>query len=256
MVLRPTYENSGQHGKNIGGVLLFVFISALSHVLIVTDDCEIHDMDQPLPIHQLRRCIQLLKKLLYRACCVDDVSKDNRIDSNYFGLSLISSSSKAMRDLHDRSSRRPLAVPKLYVVDDLLEKDLRRCKKHDDYVALLSTPVLRVCPFLVSFKRRLKIFERIITTSRIEIQGSNDGYNLKPGIPVRITRGRVLEDGLLTLNKLGRDLRRRISVIYVNEAGTQEPGIDAGGLFKEFWTDLSAIAFDPNYALFKVTEGM
>eukprot|EP00536_Pseudo-nitzschia_multiseries_P001810 jgi/Psemu1/251020/estExt_Genewise1Plus.C_230138 len=49
-------------------------------------------------------------------------------------------------------------------------------------------------------------------------------------------------------------MRRRISIQYYNEAGAKESGIDAGGLFKEFWTDLCAIAFDPNYALFRVTE--
>ncbi|CAB9510013.1 Probable E3 ubiquitin-protein ligase hulA (Partial), partial [Seminavis robusta] len=99
----------------------------------------------------------------------------------------------------------------------------------------------------------------IVTTSRIEMQGVNDAnpFNnnpLKPGIPVQIMRGRVLEDGLATLNKLGRNLRQRINVQYLNEAGARESGVDAGGLFKEFWTDLCAIAFNPNYALFRVTE--
>ena len=50
-------------------------------------------------------------------------------------------------------------------------------------------------------------------------------------------------------------MRERIAVQYHNEAGAREDGVDAGGLFKEFWTDLCAIAFDPNYALFRVTEG-
>jgi ubiquitin-protein ligase E3 C len=99
-----------------------------------------------------------------------------------------------------------------------------------------------------------------VHTNRVAIQGENsqNPFNtnpLKPGIPVRITRGRILEDGLATMNNLGRDMRQRISVQYHNAAGTRESGIDAGGLFKEFWTDLSAIAFDPNYALFRVTEG-
>eukprot|EP00584_Thalassiosira_punctigera_P027188 CAMPEP_0172577912 /NCGR_PEP_ID=MMETSP1067-20121228/138470_1 /TAXON_ID=265564 ORGANISM="Thalassiosira punctigera, Strain Tpunct2005C2" /NCGR_SAMPLE_ID=MMETSP1067 /ASSEMBLY_ACC=CAM_ASM_000444 /LENGTH=378 /DNA_ID=CAMNT_0013370605 /DNA_START=436 /DNA_END=1573 /DNA_ORIENTATION=+ len=72
---------------------------------------------------------------------------------------------------------------------------------------------------------------------------------------VKVTRGRVLEDGLIHLNKLGRDMRQRIVVCYLSEAGARETGIDVGGLFKEFWTDLSTLAFDPNYALFKNTEG-
>jgi ubiquitin-protein ligase E3 C len=92
----------------------------------------------------------------------------------------------------------------------------------------------------------------------VTIQGENstNPFNsnpLKPGIPVRITRGRILEDGLITMNK-NFNMRNRISVQYYNEVGMRETGIDAGGLFKEFWTDLSAIAFDPNYALFQLTE--
>ena len=276
LTIRPQYSMAtspaGNRLKYDGAAFLYVFVCALVHVLIVTDDTEIHDMERPIPQHQLRRCIQILKQLLYRASCVDDASHSDSAstggndgkrasqDSNYFGLALISASSRAMRDLYDRSSRKPLCVPKLWLVEDLMEREIRACKTHGQYVALLDAPVLRVCPFLVSFKRRLKIFERIVTTNRVEIQGENSPNPfhtnpLKPGIPVRITRGRILEDGLATMNKLGVGMRQRISVQYHNEAGAREDGVDAGGLFKEFWTDLCAIAFDPNYALFRVTEG-
>ena len=67
-------------------------------------------------------------------------------------------------------------------------------------------------------------------------------------------RGRVLEDGLIHLNKLGRKLRQRIIVQYLNQAGARETGLDAGGLFKEIWSDLSELSFNPNYALFSQTE--
>jgi ubiquitin-protein ligase E3 C len=258
--IRPdvsSWQHRRKTSNSDGASLLFFFLCTLSHVLIVTDDVEIHDMDRPLPIHQIRRCIQVMKKLLYRAACVDDVSGE----ANYFGLALISASARTMRDLYDRSSRRPLCVPTMWIVSGLLEKEMGRCRSCNDYTSLLSSsPVLRLCPFLVSFKRRLRLFERIVTTSRIEVQGetsANPFHNnpLKPGIPVRITRGRILEDGLATMNTLGKNMRQRISVQYYNEAGTRETGVDAGGLFKDFWTDLCAIAFDPNYALFRVTEG-
>ena len=259
--IRPVYSASlGTRNGNgsVGEAVLLLCVSCLSHCLIVTDDVEIHEMDKPLPLHQLRRCIQLLKQLLYRACCLDD--KNLVRESSYFGLALITASSRTMRDLYDRSSRRPLCVPKGWLIEDLLDKELKQCKTASQYEALLALPVLRVCPFLVSFKRRLKLFERIVTLSRIEIQGINDQnpFNsnpLKPGIPVRIMRTRLLEDGLATMNNLGPNMRQRIVVHYTNEAGMQEIGIDAGGLFKEFWTDLSQLAFDPNYALFRVTEG-
>jgi ubiquitin-protein ligase E3 C len=171
--IRPSYGSSKKRvGNNDGGALLFVFVTTLSHVLIVTDDTEIHDMERPLPLHQLRRCIQTLKQLLYRACCVDDASssteggsfnKSSIRESNYFGLALTYAASRTMRDLYDRSSRRPFCVPKLWLIEDLMEREIRRCKVEGDYVSLLSAPVLRVCPFLVSFKRRLRIFERIVS---------------------------------------------------------------------------------------------
>ena len=267
----PMFERSGalnlvyRRDGNLGSVVLYVFVTCLAHILIVTDDIELHDMNKPLPPHQIRRCILLLKKLLYRATCVDDIETANdrliqpasteNAESNYFGLALISAASKTMRDLYDRSSRRPLCPPKLWLVEDLLEKDIRRCKIKEEYASLLSLPVLRVCPFLVSFKRRLRLFERIVATTRISIQGSNENHNLQPGVVVKIMRGRVLEDGLIHLNNLGGDLRRRIVVQYISAAGATETGVDVGGLFKEFWADLSNLAFDPNFALFKATEG-
>ena len=130
-------------------------------------------------------------------------------------------------------SRRLLCDPKLWIEDGLIEQELRRCKTDNDYTMLLSTPVCRLVPFLISFKRRLVLFERLVMSSRTELQGSNEERNLKPGIMVKVMRGRVLEDGLASLNKLGRDMRQRIVVSYLSEAGTRETGIDVGGIFKE-----------------------
>lgn len=239
--------------------LLYLFVSCLCHTMIITDDVEIHDLGKPLPLHQLRRVILHLKKLLYKVCCVD-AQHNTKSAPSYVGCAMISSAARAMSDLYNRSSRRPLCLPKVWLVSDLLEKELRSCKTHADYLELLSCSVLRVCPQLVSFKRRLKLFERIVYTNRIEIQGENSSnpFHSNPLKPARVAvihRNRILEDGLGTMNNLGANMRQRISVHYVSEAGHKETGVDAGGLFKDFWTDLCAIAFDPNYALFAATEG-
>lgn len=250
-------KKSTGHGDALS--LLFVFVTCLCHALIVTDDMEIHDLGRPLPIHQLRRAIILLKKLLHKICCVD-TKETSRSVPTYFGCALISSTARAMSDLYNRSSRRPLCLPKVWLIPDLLEKELRSCKTHGEYVALLSGTVLRVCPQLVSFKRRLKLFERIVNTNRINVQGENSPNPfhpnpLKRGRVAVIQRGRLLEDGLATMNNLGPNMRERITIHYVDASGRKEAGIDAGGLFKDFWTDLCKIAYDPNYVLFAVTEG-
>lgn len=251
--------------NNDCGVLLFMFLCTLSHVLIITDDVEINDMDKPIPLHQIRRCVLLLKKVLYRASCVDNLATTAEAAAmfppNYFGRSLLLAAAKAMKDLYDRSSRKPFCLPSMWTIPKLLEKEVGKCKSFTDYQSLLaSTPVLKVCPFLVSFKLRLKLFERIITTNRIEIQGENSANpfhtnQLKPGIPIRIRRGHSLEDGLVLMNNFSPQMfRQRFQINYYNDAGARETGIDAGGLFKDFWTDLCDLAFNPSFALFRLTE--
>lgn len=46
-------------------------------------------------------------------------------------------------------------------------------------------------------------------------------------------------------------MKKRLSVQFTGAAGHEELGIDMGGLFKDFWTELSSLAFDVNYGLFR-----
>ena len=50
------------------------------------------------------------------------------------------------------------------------------------------------------------------------------------------------------------NLKNVVGVLFINEMGMEEEGRDAGGLFKEFLTNLAQIVFNPNYGLFLVTE--
>ena len=61
-----------------------------------------------------------------------------------------------------------------------------------------------------------------------------------------------IQSSFEVLNRLGPNLKNRIYVVFVNDMGMEETGIDAGGLFKELWTSLAAIAFNPAYGFFKV----
>ena len=49
------------------------------------------------------------------------------------------------------------------------------------------------------------------------------------------------------------NLREHVKVVFVNKQGITEEGADAGGLFKEFLTNLIEIVFNPNYGLFVLT---
>ena len=52
-----------------------------------------------------------------------------------------------------------------------------------------------------------------------------------------IRRTHIFEDGYAALNSLGSSLKSRIRISFVNAEGLPEPGIDGGGVFKEFITE-------------------
>eukprot|EP00470_Lotharella_oceanica_P016778 CAMPEP_0170193562 /NCGR_PEP_ID=MMETSP0040_2-20121228/57116_1 /TAXON_ID=641309 /ORGANISM="Lotharella oceanica, Strain CCMP622" /LENGTH=370 /DNA_ID=CAMNT_0010442227 /DNA_START=415 /DNA_END=1527 /DNA_ORIENTATION=+ len=86
----------------------------------------------------------------------------------------------------------------------------------------------------------------------MEASGVNFGHGA--GVGIRIRRNRVLTDGFESLTKIGPSIKGRIQVQFINEHGIQETGIDGGGLFKEFVTELLRDAFDPQLGLFKQTS--
>ncbi|OEU13784.1 hypothetical protein FRACYDRAFT_188538 [Fragilariopsis cylindrus CCMP1102] len=55
---------------------------------------------------------------------------------------------------------------------------------------------------------------------------------------VTIRRATLYQDSMEQLNKLGVGLKHKIQVSFVNKHGAEEPGIDGGGVFKEFLDDL------------------
>lgn len=63
----------------------------------------------------------------------------------------------------------------------------------------------------------------------------------------------LFEDGYHAFSKVA-NLKHVVGVVFINQHGMQEEGMDAGGLFKEFLTNLSQIVFNPNYGLFLLTE--
>ncbi len=50
------------------------------------------------------------------------------------------------------------------------------------------------------------------------------------------------------------NLKLKIQVQLMNFAGLDEAGIDGGGLFREFISELLKTAFDPNRGFFKISN--
>jgi len=220
----------------------------LSQLLVVLDHTEMYEDGKPLPPHQLRRLVRWLKDIVFQAVWNGGglgeaaASRDPEAASMAY---LRTAASRALRDLYDRSSRRAFVDSRAWLVS---QAEGGRVLAEVQAQTPRGWRLLTTMPYAIPFVERLKLLRQLVDTEKASTQASG-----APGVRVRIRRVRVLEDGLRELNGLRSHLKKKLIVEYINQHGLAEDGIDAGGLFKEFWTDLSALAFNMDFGLFKTT---
>ncbi|KAI8438737.1 hypothetical protein MSG28_011148 [Choristoneura fumiferana] len=80
-------------------------------------------------------------------------------------------------------------------------------------------------------------------------------FNEGPSINISVRRTHLYEDAFDKLSPDNEpDLKLKLRVQLVNQAGAEEAGVDGGGLFREFLSELLKSAFDPNRGLFRLTK--
>lgn len=209
--------------------------------------------------------MRCLKTILYRSIVHDPtviLERDHRdlaIDSSltvkiYQHQAFLRTISLVLSDLYSRWARQPYSHAALWEVEDT---KLSSIKNEIRTQSLIGIALLKEMPWSIDFHERMKIFRNVMDGERVSVQGTNDPFTGAPrsrGIPIKIRRARILEDGMTNFSRInGMQLKDRIMVRYVNEFGEDEAGIDAGGLFKDFVTDISRIIFNPSYGLFAIT---
>uniref|UniRef100_A0AAV1UR90 HECT-type E3 ubiquitin transferase n=1 Tax=Peronospora matthiolae TaxID=2874970 RepID=A0AAV1UR90_9STRA len=225
--------------------MLALFFMCYEHLLVVVDDEEMYEQEYPLPLCQIERIVLSLKHALYEAYWTyGDLTPSS--ESVTFGMFVVEAGTHLMRVLYSRCSRRPFCNVSSWIIADLDSHQLIE-------EVLQGTPrankLIQSMPYIVPFPDRVKLFQRLVKADK-EIH-QNQGCSV---YRIRIRRDAVLEDGLRKLNTICTSLKKRINVVFVNSAGREEVGIDAGGLFKEFWEDLATLAFDLQYGLFLTTH--
>ncbi|KAL3925251.1 MAG: hypothetical protein SGILL_000529 [Bacillariaceae sp.] len=116
--------------------------------------------------------------------------------------------------------------------------------------------VLTGIPQALPFDRRVKLFHSLLRADkRKSMQAAasrrammamggdadEDGMMWFDGSAreqIRVRRDRLYQDSMEQLNNMGSRLKHQVQVTFVNAHGTQEAGIDGGGVFKEFVDDL------------------
>ncbi|CAD7088328.1 unnamed protein product [Hermetia illucens] len=117
-----------------------------------------------------------------------------------------------------------------------------------------SITILREIPFVVPFSTRVGILQGLVAADKLRVQGEFQGFLQGPSIQFVVRRSHLYEDAFDKLRPENEpDLRHRFRVQFISSIGLEEVGVDGGGLFREFLSELIKTAFDPNRGFFKVT---
>ncbi|BGP35529.1 ubiquitin-protein ligase (E3) [Rhodotorula toruloides] len=115
--------------------------------------------------------------------------------------------------------------------------------------------ILNNIPFVVPFETRVAIFRQFIDNDFAKLGlGEATSYAARSRHRAVVRRTHLAEDAYTHMNGLGPELKKRIEIVFIDEHGMEESGIDGGGLFKELLTSLSKEVFDTNRGLWLATS--
>uniref|UniRef100_A0A915LCB2 HECT-type E3 ubiquitin transferase n=1 Tax=Romanomermis culicivorax TaxID=13658 RepID=A0A915LCB2_ROMCU len=116
---------------------------------------------------------------------------------------------------------------------------------------LQALTILRKLPFLIPFEDRI-VFLYQLTMSEKE---DNGRQHWTPGVPISVSRDRIYEDSFSALSvESVPNLKQVLRVSMKNWAGASEAGVDGGGIFREFISELLKAGFSPTRGLFASTH--
>lgn len=98
-------------------------------------------------------------------------------------------------------------------------------------------------PFVIPFEIRVAIFRQFIASDRKRLGIERHVYDRSRRHRAVIRRNHISEDSFAHLNGLGAALKSTVEIVFIDEHGMEEQGIDGGGLFKELLTRFVSVLF-------------
>jgi len=214
-----------------------LFCRAFDSRLRLLDDDEFYLKQSLLPLDQMEFIVHTLTSLITQVYWVHSSAK---------GHAAFQPMCRLLKNLHQKNTRRPFASEQSFV-PELIPAN------YFDLNATSSDPrltyMLRDVPHFAPFAFRARLFQlQVEDDHRMQPRDVWNSYTR-----IRIRRGYEVEDGFDHLYSLDDKIRNHIRVGFVDEHGAEEPGIDGGGLFKEFLTSIIKKGFNPDFGLFSQT---
>lgn len=208
--------------------------------------CDINEQNKNVWPHLLKVCVSLLRQIHTR-----DLRRGFCPDGHWTAQNLNLPLDKPT-DLHlsrGRRGPRPFQPIRDFTREDVEDGPPLSTKQ------VRSITILREIPFVVAFNTRVGVFQGLVAADKLRTQGDLQGFLQGPSIQLTVRRSHLYEDAFDKLSPLNEpDLRPKFRIEMVNSAGMREAGIDGGGVFREFLSELIKTAFDPHRGFFMITK--
>ncbi|KAF2366386.1 HECT domain [Trinorchestia longiramus] len=154
-----------------------------------------------------------------------------------------------------RASRRRAFMPTRWRTRaQLLAESVGKTSSQLSVYEKVRATLLQELPFVFSFTDRAEVFLRLVQEDRNTAQ-EHSAFNVGPYISLRVRRTHIYEDSFDKLSPENEsNMRLSLRVQLLNPAGAVEAGVDGGGLFREFLSELLKSSFDPNRGFFLLTR--
>lgn len=202
-------------------------------------------LEENVKEHLFKVCVNLLRQIYMR-----DLRR-NFCPANHWTVQTLNLPLDKPADLtlqRRRRNPRPFQPIRDFTREDLENGPPMSTKQ------MRSITILREIPFVVTFNERVNILQGLLAADKLKSQGDLQNFLQGPSLHIKIRRTHLYEDSFEKLSPENEpDLKPKLKVHMINAVGLDEAGIDGGGIFREFLSELIKTAFDPNRGFFLIT---
>ncbi|CAL8465528.1 g5064 [Coccomyxa elongata] len=282
----------GLYGVAPSHAALFgLFCRVYAQALLVLDDDDFYRLQSVFNLGQQRGIATSLNTLVYSTHCPAKIAQAaTQNASPYPGFDaagaramLAAWAPRLLRQMYERDVRRAYCPPALWLgpfsAAEAAAADAASAEDRFSAAAvmraLLQGPpfspgqpkeglvggrpaalaaLLTEAPQCVPFDHRVQIFRSLVAADkeRGKWEASPAAGGPRP-LEITVRRGAILDDGFAALRDAGSAIKGRLCVSFVSMHGELEPGLDYGGLVKEFLEEVVKAGFDVNRGLFTAT---